>query len=352
MGKSKIGAARALLFLLCLVWSLGSTSSLYAQSNFYQGKSIRVVRGGQVGDLYDLWARLIAGHLGKHIPGNPSIVVQNMPGAGSVIAANYVYGLAKPDGLTIGSITPAIYMDQHVARKEVQFDWAKFVWLGTPEQTDFLLFIRSDNSNKNFDDLRKAAEPPKCGSTGTGSPQYHIPRLLEDTLAVKFNLITGYQGASDIDLALERGEIHCRTITIAAYSGREPFLTWGKNGFLRPLVQTGRKRDPSLTNVPTFYELMDRYKTSEAGRRLATVVLAPSEFGRPMVTTPGVPAERIKLLREAWNKTLKDPELLAEAKKRDWLVGPVAGEELEALAKDVVAQPPEVIQRLKKLLGE
>ena len=142
MGKSKIGAARALLFLLCLVWSFGSTSSLYAQSNFYQGKSIRVVRGGQAGDLYDLWARLIASHLGKHIPGNPSIVVQNMPGAGSVIAANYVYGLAKPDGLTIGSINPAIYMDQLVARKEVQFDWAKFVWLGTPEQTDFLLFIR------------------------------------------------------------------------------------------------------------------------------------------------------------------------------------------------------------------
>src|SRR5215831_12380157 len=113
------------------------------------------------------------------ISGNPSIVVQNMPGAGSVIAANYVYGLAKPDGLTIGAINPAIYMDQLVARKEVQFDWAKFVWLGTPEQTDFLLFIRSDNSNKNFDDLRRAAEPPKCGSTGTGSPLYHIPRLLE-----------------------------------------------------------------------------------------------------------------------------------------------------------------------------
>ena len=155
--------------------------SAHAQSNFFQGKSIRVIRGGQAGDLYDLWARLIASHLGKHISGNPSIVVQNMPGAGSVIAANYVYGLAKPDGLTIGAINPAIYMDQLVARKEVQFDWAKFVWLGTPEQTDFLLFIRSDNSNKNFDDLRRAVEPPKCGSTGTGSPQYHIPRLLEDT---------------------------------------------------------------------------------------------------------------------------------------------------------------------------
>src|SRR5262249_59759082 len=134
-----------------------------------------------------------------------------------VIAANYVYGLAKPDGLTISAINPAIYMDQLVARKEVQFDWAKFVWLGTPEQTDFLLFIRSDNSNKNFDDLRRAAEPPKCGSTGTGSPQYHIPRLLEDILAVRFNLITGYQGASGIRLGVQEGDDSHRRITTPAH---------------------------------------------------------------------------------------------------------------------------------------
>ena len=137
------------VLILCALL-LALSFSVHAQSSFFQGKSIRVIRGGQAGDLYDLWARLIASHLGKHIPGNPSIVVQNMPGAGSVIAANYVYGLAKPDGLTIGSINPAIYMDQLVARKEVQFDWAKFVWLGTPEQTDFLLFIRSDNQTKTL----------------------------------------------------------------------------------------------------------------------------------------------------------------------------------------------------------
>jgi tripartite-type tricarboxylate transporter receptor subunit TctC len=331
---------------------LALSFSVHAQENFFQGKSIRVIRGGQPGDLYDLWARLIANHLGKYIPANPSIVVQNMPGAGSVIAANYIYGVAKPDGLTIGSINPAIYMDQLIGRKEVQFDWAKFNWIGTPEQTDFVFFMRGESPYKSIEDIRKATDPPKCGSTGTGSPLYHIPKLMEETVGTRFSIVTGYQGAGDIDLALERGEMHCRLITVAAFSGREPFLTWKKNGFVRPLMQTGRKRDPSLPDVPTFYELMDRYKTPEAGRRLATLVLAPSMFGRPMVTTPGVPGEQVKVLREAWNKTLKDPELLAEAKKRGWPVEPVDGEQLATLAKEVIDQPPEVVQRLKKLLGE
>ena len=123
---------------------------------------------GQPGDLYDLWTRHIATYLGKHIPGNPSVTVQNMPGAGSVIAANYVYNVAKPDGLTLGSLNPGIYMDQLIGRKEVQFDWAKFNWLGTPEQTESVFFFRGDSPYKTIDDLRKANDPPRCGSTGTG----------------------------------------------------------------------------------------------------------------------------------------------------------------------------------------
>jgi hypothetical protein len=150
-------------------------------------------------------------------------------------------------------------------------------------------------------------------------------------LAAKFTIVAGYQGATDVDLAIERGEMHCRTVTVTAYFGRQPFLTWGKNGFVRPLTQ---------------------YKTPEMGRRLATLILAPGEFGRPILAPPGVPAERVKVLREALNKTLTDPELLAVAKKREWPVAPMAGEELESLAKEVIAQPPEVVQRLKKLLGE
>jgi tripartite-type tricarboxylate transporter receptor subunit TctC len=329
-----------------------ASSPVHAQTNFFQGKSVRVIRGGQPGDLYDLWTRHIATYLGKHIPGNPSVMVQNMPGAGSVIAANHVYNFAKPDGLTLGSINPGIYMDQLIGRKEVQYDWAKFNWIGTPEQTESVFFFRGDTPYKTIDDLRKANEPPRCGSTGTASTTYHIPKLLEEIFAVKFTIITGYQGAADIDVALERGELQCRLITISAYFGREPHITWFKKGFTRPFVQTGRKRDPLLPETPTLYDLLDRYKGRDGDRRLVTLITAPNEFGRPWTAPPNMPADRLKILRDGWSNTLKDPDLVGEANKRRWPVEPVSGEELSALAKEVIAQPPEVVARLKKLLAE
>jgi tripartite-type tricarboxylate transporter receptor subunit TctC len=346
-----ISDLRVLIAGLCAML-LALSFSVHAQENFFQGKSIRVIRGGQPGDLYDLWTRHIATYLGKHIPGNPSVTVQNMPGAGSVIAANYVYNVAKPDGLTLGSINPGIYMDQLIGRKEVQYDWAKFNWLGTPEQTESVFFFRGDSPYKTIDDLRKANDPPRCGSTGTASTTYHIPKLLEEVFGVKFIIITGYQGAADIDVALERGELQCRLITIAAFFGREPHISWFKKGFTRPFVQTGRKRDSQLPETPTVYDLMDRYKSRDADRRLAILVTAPNGFGRPWTAPPGMAADRLKILRDSWISTLKDPELLAEAKKRNWPVEPVGGEQLATLAKEVIAQPPEVIARLKKLLAE
>jgi tripartite-type tricarboxylate transporter receptor subunit TctC len=346
--KSKIENLKFTALIATLLLSF----PVCAQPDFFQGKSIRVIRGGQPGDLYDLWTRHVATYLGKHIPGNPSITVQNMPGAGSVIAANHIYNIAKPDGLTLGSLNPGIYMDQLIGRKEVQFDWGKFNWIGTPEQTESLFFFRGDSPYKTIDDLRKAAEPPRCGSTGTASTTYHIPKLLEEIFAVKFTIITGYQGAADIDVALERGELHCRLITIAAYFGREPHITWFKKGFTRPFVQTGRKRDPLLPETPTLYDLLEHYKAREDDRRLVTLFTAPNEFGRPWTAPPGTPADRVKILRDAWTKTLKDPDLVAEAQKRRWPAEPVGGETLAALAKEVTAQPTEVIQRLKKLLAE
>jgi len=352
MKKSGIGVATILLLLFFLPATSVFSPTLHAQAPFYQGKSIRLIIGSQSGSLYDGWARLIANHMGKHIAGNPAIVGQNMPGAGSVIAANHLYNVAKPDGLTIGLLLPGIYMDQLIGRKEVQFDWARLNWIGTPEQTEWVFVTRRDSSYKSIEDIRAATEPAKCGSTGTGSFLYLVPKVMEETLGTKLTMITGYQGGPDVDLAIERGEVHCRAVSTTAFFGREPYIAWGKNGFVRPLTQTGKKREPSLTDVPTIYELMDQYKTPETGRRLATVILAANVFGRPILTSPGVPAERVRILREAWNRTVKDPELLAEAKKRGWPVAPVAGEELESLAKEVIAQPPEVVQRLKKLLGE
>ena len=340
----------SLLFFLAANLVFGPT--LHAQAPFYQGKSITFIIGNQAGGLYDLWARLFAAHIGKQIPGNPTIVAQNMPAAGSLVAANYLYNVAKPDGLTIGAVIPGLYLDQLIGRKEMQFDWAKFNWIGTPEQTEWVFIVRADRPYKSIQDIRAATEPPKCGATGTGSFLYQIPKLFEETLGMKLTHITGYTGGPDVDLAIERGEVYCRSISTTAFFGREPYIAWGKKGFVRALAQTGKKRHPSLEAVPTIYELMDQYKTPEISRRLATVMLASNVFGRPMLTPPGVPAERVRILREAWNRTVKDAEFLADAKKRGWPVEPVAGEELESLAKEVSAQPSEVIQRLKKFLDE
>ena len=352
MRKSGTGVAIIPLISFFFAATLLFSPTLHAQSPFYQGKSINLIVGNQAGGLYDLWARLIANHIAKQIPGNPNVTVQNMPAAGSLVAANYLYNVAKPDGLTIGAVIPGIYTDQLIGRKEVQFDWGKFSWIGTPEQTEWVFITRADSPYKSIEDIRAAPEPPKCGSTGTGSFLYQVPKLLEETLGMKLNMVTGYTGGPDVDLAIERGEVRCRSISVTAFFGREPYIAWGKKGFVRPLAQTGKKRDISLGDVPTIYELMDQYKTSEIGRRLATVMLASNIFGRPWLTPPGVPAERVRMLREAWNRTVKDPEFLAEAKKRRWPVEPVLGEELDSLAKEVITQPPEVVQRLKKFLEE
>jgi tripartite-type tricarboxylate transporter receptor subunit TctC len=323
-----------------------------AQAPFYQDKTVRIIAGYGAGSVDDAWTRLIAQYLVKYIPGNPSIIVQNMPGAGAMIAANYVYKVAKPDGLTLGGIRAGLYFDQLVGRKEVQFDWPKFTWLGTPTQVEQIIYIRADTPYKSLDDVRKAAVPPKCGATGTASTGYYVGNLLEETLGAKFNTLTGYKDGPEVDLAVERGEIQCRGISLETLFGREPLIGWSKNGFVRVLIQTGRKRDPKLPDVPTIWELMNEYKTTEAGKRLATVILAVGAFGRPYVSSPGLPPDRAKILQGAFKKTLTDPDFQAQARERKLDIDPVGGEELEALAREVMAQPPDVVERMKRLLDK
>jgi tripartite-type tricarboxylate transporter receptor subunit TctC len=338
------------LFLF-LFFFFGRDVELQAQTNFYQGKIIRVVVGSSPGGGYDLWARLMARYLGKYVPGNPETVVQNMPGAGGVVAANYIYAVARPDGLTLGAFNPGLYFEQLVGRPEVKFDWSKFTWIGSPEQNDVMHYIRSDAPFKTVDDLRNAKEPPRCGSTGTGTSGHYLPRLLDETLGIKTTIVSGYQGGSEIDLAVERNEVVCWSPLVATFFGREPYKRWFKTGFVRVIVQSGTKRDPRLKDVPTLAELMQQYKTPDSGKRLAKVVLTAATLGRPISAPPRLPAERTKLLREAYAKAMKDTELLADAEKRGWDVNPLSGQELEALAKDVVAQPPEVIERMKWVMG-
>ena len=337
-----------LLILSSLLW----IPSAFAQAPFYQGKTIRVIVGTPPGNLYDFWARLIADHIGKHIPGNPSFIVQNMTGAGHVVAVNHLYSVAKPDGLTIiGSVIPSLYLNQLVGRPEIQFDWAKFGWIGSPARGSSQMYMRADTPYKTIEEVRTAKEPPKCGATGVTGPDSYFPKLLQETVGAKFTIVTGYPGGTDIDLGVERGEIHCRAFTIEAFFGREPYHTWRKTNFVRHLFQSGSKRDARLPQTPTIFELMDQYKTPDSGRRLATVLLGADDMGRPMFAPPNMPADRLKTLRDAFVKTMQDEQFRAEVKKRGYEFDPVTGEELEKLAKDVTSQPPEVIDRLKKVLG-
>ena len=341
------------LFLLSAsFFVLAHNRLLFAQSDFYKGKTITVYIGTTPGALYDQWGRLLAQHMGKHIPGKPDMIVQNMPGAGHMIAANYVYNKTKPDGLSlIGSIVPTLYFDQLVGRKEAQYDWAKFVWIGSPVQGESQMYMRADTPYKTIEDVRNAKEPPRCGAQGTSDSAYYLPKLFEETIGTKFNLVQGYPGGPEIDLAVERGEIHCRAFTIEAFMSREPYHTWRKKGFVRNIIQTGKKRDAKLPETPTLWELIDRYKTPDPSRRLATLMLASGQLGRPMMATPGVPADRVKILRDAFNATMKDSEFLTDIDKRQFDLDPVPGEELEKIVKDVMSQPPDVIARMKKLLG-
>jgi tripartite-type tricarboxylate transporter receptor subunit TctC len=344
----RVGISIAVFFASLIAWHPISQ----AQSNFYQGKTIKTVVGYLPGDGFDIWARILSAHLGKQIAGNPEFIVQNMPGASSMIAANYIYRVAKPDGLTIGAVGGSLYLDQLTRPKEVQFDWGRFSWLGSPDRIEWLFYMRSDAPYKTMEDIRKASEPPKCSTTGTGTSGHFVPRLLEETLKLRIKLVAGYQGGSEQDLALERGEVQCRALSVPTFLSREPFQTWRKKGLVRLLLQTGQKRDPRLPDVPTLYELMDEAKTPEFGRRLVTLVLASGNIGRPYIAPPGLAPDRLKLLREAFMKAMNDSELQADVKKNRLEVHPTNGEDLERIARDSVTQPPEIIELMKKVLGE
>jgi len=341
------------LIVILLAAFTAWTSEAGAQTPYFQGKTIRFIVGYPAGSTHDLWARLVGSHMTQYIPGNPTTIVQNMPGAGSATAANYVYGVAKPDGLSIGVVNAALYFDQLLGRKEVHYDWAKFAWIGSTTPSDSLLYMWGAAPYKTIQDVRAATTPPKCGTTGTGNTGYFLPKLLEETIGAKFTIVAGYQGGAEIELAAERGEVQCRAISIPVYFGREPFLTWQKKGLARILIQTGKKKDSRLRDVPTLYELMDQYKTPASPRRLAGVMLSAGGFGLwPAMTSPNTPDEQIRTLRAAFTKALNSPELLAEAKQKNMEVDFISGEDLAALAKEVVVQPPEIIVQMKKLMGD
>ena len=351
MTKRAIG--RTFWVLLLAGFLFMSFSSQAAAKEFYEGKTIRILVCCSPGGFYDRWARLFARHMGQYIPGKPDIIVQNMPGAGSLIAANYVYNIAKQDGTAFVMPLAGLYLDQVVGRKEVRFDIAKFQWIGTQEVSHSVLFCRSDSKFTSIDELIKEKnEPARLGNSGTGGNSYLMGKVLEKGVGANFNFVMGYPGGSEIDLAVERGEVLCRGMTIPPHFGREPYLTWHKNKFVRQLAQSGDVPDPRMPDVPTLAELFDKYNAPKLVRAMSKVIFASGDFGRPFAVAPGVPADRVKMLRDAYAKTLADPELLAEATKGRMVPFKLLrGEDLQKIAQSVVSQPKEVVDGVRELLG-
>ena len=343
---------RLFLFLWAVSLLVNAFSADAQEETFYKGKTIKVVVGFTSGGFYDRWSRLLARYVPKYLPGYPEMIVQNMPGAGGLIAANHVYGVAKPDGLTIGMTSYGMYLDQMVGRKEVQYDVRKFHWIGSPEKSDVLMYMRSDAPYKTIEDIRNAKTPPKCGSTGTAGTDFILARLIEDTLGAKIETVLGYPGGSEIDLAVEKGEVQCRGLTAAPFFGREPFISWRKRNFVNVLLYGGLKRDPRIPDTPTIYEIFDKENTPEESRRVADVILRGGDFGRPWVMPPETPVEVVKTMRTAYAKAMADQTLLDEAKKGKLEAEYVPGEDLQKLAEAMLSQPPAVVARVKKLLGK
>jgi tripartite-type tricarboxylate transporter receptor subunit TctC len=275
--------------------------------------------------------------------------VENNPESGAETARR-VYRDAAPDGATLAALVPALYLQQLTGSGDAGFDLAEFTWIGSPAKSHYLLYMRADAPYKTMQEIKESSAAPVCGAGEVTSTGYYLPKLFGETLGTKFKIVGGFREGPDVDSAVERGELQCRALTIDGFFSHEPYPTWLRTGFVRILLQTGAKRDPRLPNVPTLYELMDEYKTSDSNRRLAKLVLASSEFGRPIVGPPGIPPERAETLRDAYVSAMKDPALIVEAKKARLELNPGSGRELEDLVKEVLAQPRDVVERMKDLL--
>ncbi len=351
--KSKVTVRLGnVLVIGCFVAASLTTQKVSAQGDlYYQGKTVRIVVGFTPGGFYDRWARLLARYMPKYIPGQPEFIVQNMPGASSVIAANYVYNVAKSDGLTLGMSINSLYLDQFVGRKEAKYDVRKYEWIGSQERSFSTIYFRADSPYKSIDDVVKGKEPPKCGSTGTASISYILPKVLEETVGAKFTIVLGYPGGSEIDLAVQKGEVVCRAQDINSHFGREPFLTWHNTNFDRHLLQDGPTRDPRLPEAPTLKEIMERYKTPPASQKVAEIVLGTGALGRPLMATPGTPTDRVKILRDSYARALADPSLVEEAKRARMEMEPITGEEIQKSMNELINQPADIVACVKKVLG-
>jgi tripartite-type tricarboxylate transporter receptor subunit TctC len=311
--------------------------------DFYKGKSVSLLIGYSVGGGYDAYGRLLARHLGKYIPGNPSVIAQNMTGAGSLKAANYLYSVAPKDGSVIGTFSRSQGIAPLLGKAE--FDSTRFSWLGSMTDEASLCVTRHDSPVRTWDDL--LARETAFGGEGAGSDPNIFALLFRNVFGARIKLVTGYPGTNEIQLATERGEVDglCG-LSWSTLKGRYPH--WLKDRKANILVQAGIKKEAELQNVPTASELA---RTVEK-RQILSLVLIGQAMARPFAAPPGIPADRKAALTAAFDRATRDEELVAEARRLNLDVNPVSGARLDALLAEAFATPKDTVARAAKALAD
>ncbi|HWG04575.1 MAG TPA: tripartite tricarboxylate transporter substrate-binding protein [Beijerinckiaceae bacterium] len=342
----KLGLRSILALALGVAWIGKASAQTDAIADFYRGKTVTLMVGGSAGGGYDILSRALAKYLGKHIPGEPSIVVKNMPGAGTILLTNYMNSVAPKDGTYIASVANNAPFEPLYGTKEAQYDATKLVWLGSPSSEVSLLTIWKNSPADSIADAR--VHELTMGSSGANSTPSFYAHVLNAVLGLKLKLVVGYPGQNDALLAMERGEIdgYPSAFYNSLMSSRP---TWIKDKQVKLLVQYGAEKEPALPDVPFAPDLI----TNAADKQLMEEASAPLALGRPYLMPPGVPADRVEAMRKAFFDTLKDPDFQADNQKLQLGANaPRTGQQLQDTIVHAYQAPPDVIDRLKKLLAE
>ncbi len=341
-----IEIARRSRLLYCLTAFLGlSAVQVSAQDGFYKGKTIRLIVGLAPGGGFDTYSRVIARHMGKHIPGNPAMIVDNMPGAASLLAANYIYKAAKPDGLTIGNFVGGLVFQQILGLAGVEFDGPKFEYLGVPAQDNFMIGIAKSTGITSIEQWKASGTVLKIGGVAPGGGTDDIPKILKATLGLPLQMVSGYKGTGPVRLAFNSGEVQ------GICNSWESFkATWRAEldkGEVTLLVQANLKPHPEVPNVPWAPDLA---KSEEARKLILTVARTNGVLNRFYVLPPGTPRDRVRLLRKAFMDTLKDPEFLADTQRAKLDLDPIDGEEIQRQVRELFKLEPALVAKMKEIL--
>ena len=310
--------------------------------DFYQGKQVTIVVGFTAGGTYDVTARLFARHLGKYLPGKPTVIVRNMPGAGSLVATTSLYGSLPKDGTTLGVIGGGVVLEPLLNNPQANYDPRRFNWIGGRTPDNFLCLVWHTVPVNTLQDVIK--RETVVGATGPGSRTLTYPKALNELLGTKFKIVSGYPGGNEITLALERGEVegYCGW-ALGSIKTRAP--EWLRDGKIRPLAQFTLSKSSVLRNVPLATDLAD----TEKGRRAIEFFAADSVLAWPLMAPPDLPAERVAELRSAFNAMMQDPQLRAEAASQGLDIDPVSGAEIAELVERIYGTPPDVLDLVRKI---